>query len=95
MFSFCCHLNLKCFNRSVIKYALECLLRNEIPVRLYEMEAQQLKPLIFIQGCNVGVTCYGNAHCMLTLKLPGESSGDQKRFQTHLQRFTYEHIYKD
>lgn len=95
MFSFCCHLNLKCFNRTVIKYALECLLRNEIPVRLYEMEAHQLKALILIRGCNMGVTCYGNAHRMLTLKLPGESSGEQKCFQTHVQRFTYEHIYKD
>lgn len=57
MFSFCCHLNLKCFNRTVIKYALECLLRNEIPVRLYEMEAHQLKALILIRGCNMGVTC--------------------------------------
>lgn len=80
MFSFCCNLNLKCFNRSGIKYALECLLRNEVPVRLYEMEAHQLKALIPVRGCNVGVMCYGNAHCMLTLKLPGESSGEQRCF---------------
>lgn len=83
MFSFCCHLNLKCFNRSVIKYALECLLRNGIPVRLYEMEAHKLKALILFQGCNVGVTCYGNAHCMLALKLPGKFSGEQRWFKTY------------
>lgn len=84
MFSFCCHWKLKCFNRSVIKYALKCLLRNEIPVRLYEMEAHQFKALILIQGCNVDVMCYGNAHCMLALKLPGEFSGAFK----HMNIFT-------
>lgn len=75
---FCCHLNLKCFNRSVIKYALKCLLRNEIPVRLYEMESHQFKGLI--PGCNVDVMSYGNAHCMLVLKFPEEFSGEQRCF---------------
>lgn len=68
------------FNRSVIKYSLECLLRNGISIRLYEMETHKLKALIFIQGCNVGVMCCGNVHCMLTLKLPGEFSGELRWF---------------
>lgn len=76
MFSFCCHLNLRYFNRSVINYALECLFRNGIPVRQYEMEAHKPKALILIQGCNVGVTCCGNAHCMLALNARSRCQGN-------------------
>lgn len=40
----------------------------------------QLKALILTRACNVGVRCHGKAHCMLTLKLQGEFSGEKRCF---------------
>lgn len=65
------------------------MLRKEIPVRLYKMEQKHtsLKLWSLFKDSNVDMTWYWNAYGILALKLPEESTGEQKCFKT------YEHIW--